>query len=58
MARQIVGIDRLIEEARRRSLEGHEWAEVARTLGRSTDAARLLWTRALKKLRPLIENRL
>jgi RNA polymerase sigma-70 factor (ECF subfamily) len=41
-----------------RSLEGHEWAEVARTLGRSTDAARLLWTRALKKLRPLIENRL
>jgi RNA polymerase sigma-70 factor (ECF subfamily) len=41
-----------------RSLEGHEWAEVARTLGRSTDAARLLWTRALKKLKPLIENRL
>jgi RNA polymerase sigma-70 factor, ECF subfamily len=41
-----------------RSLEGYEWAEVARTLGRSTDAARLLWTRALKKLKPLIENRL
>jgi RNA polymerase sigma-70 factor (ECF subfamily) len=41
-----------------RTLEGHDWAEVARILGRSTDGARLLWTRALKKLQPLIENRL
>lgn len=41
-----------------RTLEGHEWAEVARALGRSADAARLLWARALKKLRPLIEARL
>jgi RNA polymerase sigma-70 factor (ECF subfamily) len=41
-----------------RTLEGREWAEVARALGRSTDAARLLWARALKKLQPLIERRL
>jgi RNA polymerase sigma-70 factor, ECF subfamily len=41
-----------------RTLEGHDWAEVARALDRSADAARLLWARALKKLRPLIEARL
>ena len=41
-----------------RSLEGREWADVARVLGRSPDAARLLWARSLKKLRPLIEARL
>jgi RNA polymerase sigma-70 factor (ECF subfamily) len=41
-----------------RTLEGRDWDEVARALGRSPDAARLLWTRALKKVRPLIEARL
>lgn len=41
-----------------RSLERHDWPEVARALDRSPDAARLLWARALKKLRPLIEARI
>lgn len=41
-----------------RSLEGREWADVARALGRGPDAARVLWARALKKIRPLIEARL
>jgi RNA polymerase sigma-70 factor (ECF subfamily) len=40
------------------TLEGRGWDEVATTLGRSPDAARVLWARALKKLRPLIEGRL
>jgi RNA polymerase sigma-70 factor, ECF subfamily len=41
-----------------RSLEEHEWDEVARRMDRSEGAARLLWARALKRLRPLIEARL
>ncbi len=41
-----------------RTLEGRDWAEVARAMGRSPGAVRLLWARALKKLRPLIETRL
>jgi len=41
-----------------RTLEGREWDEVARAMGRSLGAVRLLWARALKKLRPLIEARL
>jgi RNA polymerase sigma-70 factor (ECF subfamily) len=41
-----------------RTLEGREWEEVARAMGRSPGAVRLLWARALKKLRPLIERRL
>jgi RNA polymerase sigma-70 factor, ECF subfamily len=41
-----------------RSLEGREWDDVARAMGRSPGAVRLLWARALKKLRPLIEARL
>ena len=40
-----------------RTLEGRSWDEVARAMGRSPDAVRVLWTRALKKLRPLIEAR-
>jgi RNA polymerase sigma-70 factor (ECF subfamily) len=40
------------------TLEGRGWDEVAAALGRSPDAARVLWARALKKLRPLIEGRL
>ena len=41
-----------------RSLEERGWDEVARGMGRSEGAVRLLWARALKKLRPLIEKRL
>jgi RNA polymerase sigma-70 factor (ECF subfamily) len=41
-----------------RTLEGRDWDEVARAMGRSAGAVRLLWARALKKLRPLIERRL
>ena len=35
-----------------------EWEEVARRMGRSEGAVRMLWARALKQLRPLIEKRL
>jgi RNA polymerase sigma-70 factor (ECF subfamily) len=41
-----------------RNLEQLEWAEIAARLGRSPDAARMLWVRALKQLRPLVEARL
>jgi RNA polymerase sigma-70 factor (ECF subfamily) len=41
-----------------RSLEERDWDEVARRMGRTPGAVRLLWTRALKQLRPLIEKRL
>lgn len=40
-----------------RTLEDRGWDEVARAMGRSPDAVRVLWARALKKLRPLIEAR-
>ena len=39
-------------------LEGLGWDEVARRLGRTAGAARMLWARALKQLRPLIDERL
>jgi RNA polymerase sigma-70 factor (ECF subfamily) len=41
-----------------RSLEELDWDEVARRMGRSEGAVRILWARALKQLRPLIESRL
>jgi RNA polymerase sigma-70 factor (ECF subfamily) len=41
-----------------RTLEGRDWDDVARMIGRTPGAVRLLWARALKKLRPLIERRL
>jgi RNA polymerase sigma-70 factor (ECF subfamily) len=41
-----------------RSLEEREWPEVARRMGRSEGAVRMLWARALKQLKPLIEKRL
>jgi RNA polymerase sigma-70 factor (ECF subfamily) len=41
-----------------RSLEELDWSEVARRMGRTPGAVRMLWTRALKQLRPLIEKRL
>jgi RNA polymerase sigma-70 factor (ECF subfamily) len=39
-------------------LQELDWDEVASRLGRSPGAARMLWTRALQQLRPLIEARL
>jgi RNA polymerase sigma-70 factor (ECF subfamily) len=41
-----------------RSLEERDWGDVARTLGRTEGAVRMLWTRALKQLGPLMEKRL
>ena len=41
-----------------RTLEGRDWEDVSRAMGRSPGAVRLLWARALKKLRPLIEAHL
>ena len=40
-----------------RNLEQLAWNEVARRMERSVDAARMLWTRALKQLRPFLESR-
>jgi RNA polymerase sigma-70 factor (ECF subfamily) len=39
-------------------LEGLDWEEVARRLGRTPGAVRKLWERALRQLRPLIDERL
>jgi RNA polymerase sigma-70 factor (ECF subfamily) len=39
-------------------LEGLDWEAVAGRMGRSTGAVQKLWTRALKELRPLLDNRL
>jgi RNA polymerase sigma-70 factor (ECF subfamily) len=39
-------------------LEGLGWDEVARRMGRTAGAARMLWARALQELRPLVEGRL
>src|SRR5262249_7429066 len=41
-----------------RHLEGLSWDEVAGRMGRTPGAVRMLRTRALKQLRPLIEARL
>jgi RNA polymerase sigma-70 factor (ECF subfamily) len=41
-----------------RSLQERDWDEVARRLGRSVGGVRMLWARALKQLKPLIEKRL
>jgi len=38
-----------------RSLQELEWEDVAREMGRTADAVRKLWVRALAELRPLIE---
>jgi RNA polymerase sigma-70 factor (ECF subfamily) len=37
-------------------LEGLGWDEVARRMGRTPHALRMLWTRALKRLRPLVDE--
>jgi RNA polymerase sigma-70 factor (ECF subfamily) len=39
-------------------LEGLGWDEVARRLGRTPGAVQKLWTRALRQLRPLLDERL
>jgi RNA polymerase sigma-70 factor (ECF subfamily) len=41
-----------------RTLQERDWDEVATRMGRSPGAVRMLWARALKQLRPLIEKRL
>jgi RNA polymerase sigma-70 factor (ECF subfamily) len=41
-----------------RSLQQREWDEVAAHMQRSAGAVRILWARALKRLRPLLEERL
>jgi RNA polymerase sigma-70 factor (ECF subfamily) len=41
-----------------RNLEELDWAEIARKMNRTPDAVRVLWMRALKQLRPRIEERL
>jgi RNA polymerase sigma-70 factor (ECF subfamily) len=41
-----------------RTLQDLSWAEVGRRMGRSEEAVRKLWTRALVNLKPLIESRL
>lgn len=41
-----------------RTLEEKDWDEVAALMGRTVGSVRLLWARALKKLKPLIEDRL
>lgn len=41
-----------------RNLEHLDWEQVGERLGRTAAASRMLWVRALKRLRPLIEARL
>ncbi len=41
-----------------RSLEERDWDETARCMNRTVGATRMLWTRALKALRPLLEQKL
>jgi RNA polymerase sigma-70 factor (ECF subfamily) len=41
-----------------RSLEERSWEDVARQMRRTTGAVRVLWARALTRLKPLIEARL
>jgi RNA polymerase sigma-70 factor (ECF subfamily) len=40
-----------------RNFEDLEWGEIGRRMGRSPDAARKLWARALTRLRPLMGGR-
>jgi len=41
-----------------RRIEERGWDEIAQRMGRSPGAVRMLWTRALQQLKPLIEDRL
>ena len=40
-----------------RTMRGLEWEEIAERMGRSYDAVRQLWVRALKTLRPQLEDK-
>jgi RNA polymerase sigma-70 factor (ECF subfamily) len=54
-------LSRLEPEHRRvlvlRTLEQRDWADVAERMNRTPDAARMLWARALVRLRPLLADR-
>ena len=41
-----------------RNLQELAWPEISERMGRTEGAVRMLWTRALKELRPLMERRL
>lgn len=41
-----------------RNIEELDWPAIAQKMDRTADAVRVLWARALKQLRPLIEKRL
>ena len=41
-----------------RNLQELSWPEISERMGKSQGAVRMLWTRALKELRPLVEKRL
>lgn len=41
-----------------RNLQELSWPEISERMGRTEGAVRMLWTRALKELRPLMERRL
>lgn len=41
-----------------RSIEERDWPEIAEKMGRTPDAVRILWARALRQLKPRIEERL
>jgi RNA polymerase sigma-70 factor (ECF subfamily) len=55
-------LDELNEDYREvlvlRSLEERDWVETARCLNRTVGATRMLWARALKALRPILEAKL
>jgi len=55
-------LDELNEDYREvlvlRSLEERDWDETARCLNRTVGATRMLWARALKALRPILEAKL
>ncbi|MCA9200199.1 MAG: sigma-70 family RNA polymerase sigma factor [Planctomycetales bacterium] len=39
-----------------RNIEQLEWPDISEKMGRSTDAVRMLWTRALRELRDVLEE--
>jgi DNA-directed RNA polymerase specialized sigma24 family protein len=41
-----------------RNFEHLEWTQVGQRMGRSAEAARKLWGRAIQRLRPLLEKSL
>jgi RNA polymerase sigma-70 factor (ECF subfamily) len=41
-----------------RSLEERDWDDTARCMNRTVGSVRMLWARALKALRPILESKL